>query len=143
MLRSLIVVSAIAFSSAFTRRVAFSSAFTRRGALGGLRMSTSSSGPAKTYALQYEYVTDILERRAPFREAHLKLANDLCSQGALISGGPLGGKNGPVGALFLFAGIESAQSFVAQDPYVKEGLVPSHRISEWTVLIGESPKPRL
>ena len=135
MLRSLIAVSAFAFSSAFTRR----------GALGGLRMSTSSSaGPAKTYALQYEYVTDILERRAPFREAHLKLANDLCSQGALISGGPLGGTNGvPVGALFLFAGIESAQSFVAQDPYVKEGLVPSHRISEWNVLIGESPKPRL
>ena len=93
--------------------------------------------------MQYDYVKDILERRAPFRAAHLKLANDLCSQGVLISGGPLVDNGIPVGALFLFAGIEGAKDFAARDPYVKEGLVPSHRISEWSVLIGEAPKPRL
>lgn len=73
----------------------------------------------------------------------MKLANDLCSQGVLIIGGPLVDNGIPVGALFLFAGIEGAKDFVARDPYVKEGLVPSHRISEWSVLIGEAPKPRL
>ena len=42
------------------------------------------------------------------------------------------------GAAFVFTVEDRArvEAFVAADPYVANGLVPSWRIREWTVVIG-------
>ena len=94
----------------------------------------------KTWILNYEYVPDILEKRTPYREAHLKLATDLKNEGLLISGGPVleGDPLAPTGAVFLFNAPTKAvvESFVAADPYCRAGLVPSFSIKEYSVVIG-------
>jgi uncharacterized protein YciI len=86
--------------------------------------------------LQYDYVPDILERRAPFREAHLTLAREAHERGALLMAGAL---TEPVdGAMFVFTTGDRAvaEDFAARDPYVREGLVTAWRIRLWNVVIG-------
>jgi len=87
------------------------------------------------FLLQYDYVPDIVERRAPFREAHLALARAAQEQGVLLMAGAL---VEPVdGAVLVFAtGDRSVvEDFVARDPYVREGLVTAWRIRPWNVVI--------
>ena len=88
------------------------------------------------YLLLYDVVDDYVERRAPFREAHLNLAREAQERGELLLGGALAG---PVdGAVLLFAGDSPAvaERFVERDPYVANGLVTNWRVREWTVVVG-------
>lgn len=88
------------------------------------------------WVLLYDYVDDILDRRAPFRDAHLALAGEAHATGALLLAGALAE---PVdGALFVFHGDDRSvvEAFVRADPYVEEGLVTAWRIRPWTVVIG-------
>ncbi len=92
--------------------------------------------PATRYVLFYDYVENVLEKRAPFRGDHLALANEYRERGELLMAGAFAD---PVdGAAFVFAVDDPArvEAFVAADPYVANGLVPSWRIREWTVVIG-------
>lgn len=90
--------------------------------------------PELHHVLFYDYVEDILERRGPFREAHLEHAAGARDAGALRFLGALGD---PVhGALGVFrAGPEEIEAFVAGDPYVINGLVTSWRIEPWAVAV--------
>ncbi len=82
--------------------------------------------------LFYDYVDDILERRAPHREAHLALIGELKAAGDIVIGGALGD---PVhGAAIVFRSGEAAEAFPATDPYVAAGLVTAHRVEPWTVV---------
>jgi hypothetical protein len=88
------------------------------------------------WLLTYDYVDDITTRRAPFREAHLGLVRDLHGRGALLMAGAVGE---PVeGALLVFTADHQAviEEFVAQDPYVREGLVTGWRVRPWNVVVG-------
>ena len=90
------------------------------------------------WLLTYDYVDDITTRRAPFREAHLGLLRDLHDRGALLMAGAVGD---PVeGALLVFTSDEQTvvEEFVAQDPYVQEGLVTGWRVSPWSVVVGQA-----
>jgi uncharacterized protein len=72
--------------------------------------------------LMYDYVADILERRAPFREGHLALIGEAHKKGTLLMAGALAE---PVdGAVFIFTtGDRSVvEDFVERDPYVREDL---------------------
>ena len=92
--------------------------------------------PATRYVLFYDYVENVLEKRAPFRGDHLALANEYRERGELLMAGAFAD---PVdGAAFVFTVDDPArvEAFVAADPYVANGLVPSWRIREWTVVIG-------
>ena len=85
--------------------------------------------------LFYDYVDDILERRAPFRQAHLALAGQFHERGVLLMAGAL---TEPVdGAVFVFATDDRSivKDFVANDPYVREGLVTAWRIRSWNVVL--------
>ena len=85
--------------------------------------------------LFYDYVDDILERRAPFRQAHLALAGQFHERGVLLMAGAL---TEPVdGAVFVFATDDRSivKGFVANDPYVREGLVTAWRIRSWNVVL--------
>ena len=89
------------------------------------------------YLLRYEYIKDVLEQRGPYREEHLKLAKQFIAEGTCLRGGPVAdvGNDIPCGALFLFTDAESAQAYAIKDPYVANGIVTSHTIEEWTVVV--------
>ena len=88
------------------------------------------------YILFYNYVDNIIEKRVPFREAHLALATSFVESGELLLGGAFA--NPADGAILIFKVGNKAQveAFVKQDPYVQNGLVTSWNIREWSVVVG-------
>ena len=89
------------------------------------------------YLLLYDYVENAVERRAPYREEHLRLARGAHERGELVMAGAFAD---PVdGAAFVFRGDDAsaAESFVQSDPYVANGIVTAWRIRPWTVVLHE------
>jgi uncharacterized protein len=84
--------------------------------------------------LLYDYVEDVLERRAPHREAHLARIAEWIEAGRMTMAGALG--DPPTGAALVFAGDDPAvaERFAEGDPYVRAGLVTSRRVLPWTVV---------
>jgi hypothetical protein len=78
--------------------------------------------------LFYEYVDDILDQRAPHRDAHLARINAWRDDGKLILAGAVG--KPPHGAAIVFDVDDAAEveRFAAEDPYVVAGLVTARRI---------------
>jgi len=93
------------------------------------------SDPILHHVLFYDYVEDVVERRAPFREDHLDWARTWKADGRIVMAGALG--TPPHGALFVFLVDDSAQieEFVAGDPYVAGGVVTGHRVVPWNVVV--------
>ena len=87
------------------------------------------------WLLFYDYVENIVERRAPFREAHLALADEAHRAGSLLMAGAL--SDPPDGAVFVFRTDDRSvvEEFVKRDPYVNEGLVPAWKIRPWNVVV--------
>lgn len=94
------------------------------------------------YLLFYEFVEDMLEKRKPFREGHLRHAKDAVARGELVLGGAL---LDPVdGGVLQFdaPSPEIPEKFAAADPYVTGGLVVRWRVRRWmTVVGGEADSP--
>ena len=88
------------------------------------------------FVLSYEYVPDVVEKRAPFRAEHLAFAREFHDAGKLRLAGAFDPPSD--GALFVFdvASAAEVEAFVARDPYVKNGVVTRHRIRPWNVVIG-------
>ena len=86
------------------------------------------------FALIYDYVPNIVERRAPHREAHLALYRRWREDGRLLMGGAIG--DPPHGALIVFTVDDAAEleEFTAADPYIAEGLVTAWRVEPWAVV---------
>jgi len=122
--------------AAFTTNPTVLSSNTRR----SFARSTSPlfSTPPTRYLLSYDYIPDVLEKRGPFREGHIGLAKEMLEEGTCVSGGPsaVPGESVPNGALFIFTTKDAAEKFVAEDPYVSNGIVTGHSIAEWTVVVG-------
>jgi uncharacterized protein YciI len=99
--------------------------------------STSVGATTKKYLLKYDYIPDVLEQRAPFRESHLALAQAYIDEGRCDAGGPTGpeGVQVPTGALFVFCDSAAAVEFVKNDPYVTNCIVTNHSIEEWNVVL--------
>lgn len=96
------------------------------------------------YLLFYDVVGDYVNRRAPFRPEHVAYARQSAARGELVLAGAFA--NPPDGAMFLFRGSSpaAAEAFAAGDPYVKNGLVTTWRVREWTTVVGrdaEVPLP--
>ncbi len=88
------------------------------------------------YLLLYDVVDRFVERRAPYREQHLKLAREAHNRGELVFAGAFAE---PVdGAALVFKGENEsvAASFAENDPYVKQGLVKAWRVHQWNVVVG-------
>jgi uncharacterized protein len=91
--------------------------------------------PETHILLMYEYVEDILERRAPYREAHLANLTRLKEEGRVLMAGATGD---PVtGALIVFAPCDPVEvgEFVLRDPYYEAGLITDWRAVPWTVVV--------
>ena len=88
------------------------------------------------YILFYDVIDDYVEKRAQFRELHLKHARAAYDRGELVLGGALAD---PVdGAVLVFRGesAEVAEQFAKSDPYVLNGLVKQWRLRKWNTVIG-------
>ena len=83
--------------------------------------------------LLYDYVDGMLERRVPYREAHLERIRVEREAGRIVMSGPLG--DPPHGAAIVFRAVEPDQveAFANADPYVQAGLVTAWRVERWTV----------
>ena len=89
------------------------------------------------FILTYDYVTDVLEKRTPFRADHLARVKALHEAGKCLFAGAF--EPAKDGALFVFR-VDSAaeiEEFVRNDPYVKNGVVTGHRIRPWNVVFGQ------
>ena len=90
------------------------------------------------FALMYDVVEDFVNKRTPFRPAHIKGVRESQARGELIMAGALAD---PAGALLVFRAADKsvAENFAKADPYVNEGLVKSWQVRPWTVVVGQDP----
>lgn len=89
------------------------------------------------YLLFYDIADDYLERRAQFRDAHLRAAWASHTRGELVLGGALAD---PVdGAVLLFSADSPrvVEEFARADPYVVNGLVVRWRVRAWATVAGD------
>jgi len=89
------------------------------------------------FLLFYDFVPDYLERRAPHRTEHLRLAWAAHERAELVLAGALA--DPADGAVLLFQGTDdrAAQGFAAADPYVQAGLVRRWWVRSWTTVVGD------
>lgn len=91
--------------------------------------------PPPFHALTYAYVPDILERRGPYRAAHIDAAKAAVAAGKMVIAGATGD---PVsGALFVWApGVPRSEieAFASGDPYVQAGLVTGWSVDPYMVV---------
>ena len=84
------------------------------------------------YILKYSVVDDFGTRRAPHRDAVIALAGRYKREGRLVMAGAMGDLTG---ATFVFSSREAAEAFMVEDPYINNGLVTSHELAEWSVVM--------
>jgi uncharacterized protein len=83
------------------------------------------------HILFYEYVEDVLERRAPYREAHLERIR---ARDDIVMAGALGDPPHAAAIIFKDTDPEQIEEFVRSDPYVAGGLVVESRIEVYRVV---------
>jgi uncharacterized protein len=95
------------------------------------------------YALFYDVVDNFVERRAPFREEHLRLADAAHRRGELVLAGVLA--EPADSALIIFRGQDptAAMLFAENDPYVRNGLVKHWEVRPWTVVVGGEARAKV
>ena len=88
------------------------------------------------YLLFYKTIENYVEKRAPYREAHLAHVRAAHDRGDLIMAGPFAE---PVeGAVLVFKGDDPcvAEEFARNDPYVVNGLITEWKVRRWNVVVG-------
>ena len=88
------------------------------------------------YVLVYHLTEDYLERRGNYRAEHLQLAKDAEARGELVLGGAYSDPADTALLVWRGADASAAENFVANDPYIKNGLIARWEIRPWTVVIG-------
>ncbi len=88
------------------------------------------------HMLLYDVVDNFIERRAVFREAHLKLVNEAHARGELIMAGALADPVDGAALVFEAEDRSVAERFAQNDPYVKGGLVKAWKVRKWSVVVG-------
>ena len=92
------------------------------------------------YALFYEVVDDFVARRTPFREEHLRLANEARERGEIVFAGALMEPADRALIVFHVADKSKAEAFAREDPYVANGLVKKWEVRHWNVVVGNEPR---
>lgn len=94
------------------------------------------TGEMKYYVLVYEVVDDMVNRRAPYRDEHLRLIREGHARGEIVMAGAVG--DPPDGALLVFRApsSETAEKFAREDPYVTNRLIVSWKVKPWAVVAG-------
>jgi uncharacterized protein YciI len=64
---------------------------------------------------------------------HKQVVDEFAKQGRIIAIGPFANPAG--GSMGVFTDRESAEEFIKQDPFVKEGLVGKITVKEWNEIL--------
>ena len=91
------------------------------------------------FALFYDVVDDFMVRRAPYREAHLRLVQEAYRRCEIVLAGALGMP--PDRALLIFRASDPsiADAFARGDPHVVNDLVTRWEVQPWAVVVGNEP----
>ncbi|KXX58497.1 YciI family protein [Rhodococcus sp. LB1] len=87
------------------------------------------------FVVEYTYSTATAAGRDEHRTAHRDWLADLVEKKTVIVSGPYADNSGA----FIIVDADTAESveqLFTQDPFVTHGLVPAHRIIEWTPVLG-------
>lgn len=87
------------------------------------------------FVLFYKTVDNYIEKRAPFREEHLLLAEEARRDGELVMAGALADPADEALLVFQGESPEVAEKFAQRDPYVRNGLISDWKVRTWTVVI--------
>ncbi len=90
------------------------------------------------YILLYDVVEDYVRKRAPFREEHLRLADEAAEKGQLLLGGALDNPVDGAALVFKADDVSVVEEFARNDPYVKNGLITNWKVRDWTVVTGSA-----
>jgi uncharacterized protein YciI len=93
------------------------------------------------FALFYDTADNFVERRQPYRQAHLAKVDAAHRAGTLVLAGALKPADGAL-LVFRTDDVGEVERFAAADPYVVNGLVTGWRVREWAVVIGDGAVPR-
>lgn len=88
------------------------------------------------YILFYKTVENYIEKRTPYRDEHLALAQKARQEGTLFMAGALAEPADGAVLVFKSDSPKAAEDFAANDPYVKNGLITEWKVRPWTVVIG-------
>src|SRR5712664_2215045 len=91
------------------------------------------------YALFYEVVDNFIDRRVPFRQEHLRLANEARERGEIVFAGALAEPADRALIVFHVDDKTKVESFARNDPYVQNGLVKKWEVRPWNVVVGNEP----
>jgi uncharacterized protein len=91
------------------------------------------------FVLLYDVVDGFVERRAPYRQAHFRLAREARDRGELLLAGALGMPADRALLIFRANDSSTADAFARADPYVLNGLVTRWQVQPWAVAIGNEP----
>ena len=109
---------------------------TKRHVGAGRVCQASERHTMKYFVLQYEFVEDMISRRAPYREEHLGMIREGHARGEIVMAGAVGDPPDSGLLIFRLAGPEVAEAFARQDPYFRHGLVTRWTVKPWTVVAG-------
>jgi uncharacterized protein len=87
------------------------------------------------YILLYDVVEDYINRRTPYRDAHLTVATAAQQRGELIMAGAFADPVDGAALVFRTDDPSVPERFAREDPYVKNGLVKNWRVRAWNVVI--------
>ncbi|WP_187328768.1 YciI family protein [Echinicola rosea] len=88
------------------------------------------------YLLTYRTAPDYYRLRLPFREAHLSHVRAYHQKGLIVMAGALEPPAERAVIVFHCKDEAPIQAFIKEDPYVQNGLILSHEIHSWNVVIG-------
>ncbi len=82
------------------------------------------------YVLWGSYCDNVLERRAPYRQAHLDRLHALKAAGQVITIGPTQDLKRVFG-IYEAADAAAVKTLVEEDPYWQNGIWTEYEIHEW------------
>jgi uncharacterized protein len=91
---------------------------------------TEAASPSQKFVLFYEASPDVAELAPLHFAAHSARIAEFHARGDLLLIGPWSDFD-PPGAMGIFRTMESAEEFVADDPFIHGGVVASWRIRGW------------
>jgi uncharacterized protein len=84
----------------------------------------------KKFVLWGKYCEDVLEKRSPFRQAHLDNLRSLQLSGQLLTIGPTADLTKVFG-VYIATDLEAAKSLVESDPYWQNQIWTEYELLEW------------
>ena len=84
----------------------------------------------KKFVMWGSYCDNVLEKRAPFRQAHLDNLKALHEAGTLLTVGPTQDVT-KVFSVYVTTDMAAARNLVESDPYWQNGIWTDYEIHEW------------